>query len=55
MLLFYRKERTKDHPSTPTNSRRAWDGLVKVWRKKLHCWDDPAHKLEDEDQSSDEE
>jgi histone RNA hairpin-binding protein len=35
--------RTKEHPKTPPKfikfSRRGWDGLVKSWRKKLHCWD----------------
>jgi len=38
-----RQERTGDHPWTPPKnhkySRRAFDGLVKVWRKKLHCYD----------------
>uniref|UniRef100_A0A182PPZ8 Histone RNA hairpin-binding protein RNA-binding domain-containing protein n=1 Tax=Anopheles epiroticus TaxID=199890 RepID=A0A182PPZ8_9DIPT len=38
-----RHARTKDHPMTPQKtlkySRRAWDGLVRVWRKKLHCFD----------------
>lgn len=38
-----RDQRTKDHPKTPPKhlkySRRAWDGLIKVWRKKLHCFD----------------
>lgn len=55
--LFHRKERTKDHPWTPTKrnkySRRAWDGLIRVWRKKLHFWD-PA-KVEHDDESSDDE
>lgn len=41
-----REKRTKDHPKTPPKhikySRRAWDGLVKVWRKKLHCFDPDA-------------
>lgn len=35
--------RTKEHPSTPQKhlkySRRAWDGLIRVWRKQLHCFD----------------
>lgn len=39
-------KRSKDHPKTPPKhikySRRAWDGLVKVWRKKLHCFDPDA-------------
>lgn len=32
-----------EHPWTPQKnfkySRRAFDGLVKIWRKKLHCYD----------------
>lgn len=42
--------RTKEHPRTPQKSmkysRRAWDGLVKVWRKQLHCFD-PNSKFDD--------
>uniref|UniRef100_A0A1Q3EVT4 Putative histone rna hairpin-binding protein n=1 Tax=Culex tarsalis TaxID=7177 RepID=A0A1Q3EVT4_CULTA len=38
-----KEQRTKEHPKTPPKhikySRRAWDGLVRVWRKKLHCFD----------------
>jgi len=38
-----RNERTVDHPWTPPKnykySRRAFDGMIKVWRKKLHCYD----------------
>lgn len=41
-----RDKRTKQHPRTPPKhikySRRAWDGLVKVWRKELHCFDPDA-------------
>lgn len=41
-----KEQRTKEHPKTPPKhikySRRAWDGLVRVWRKKLHCFDPDA-------------
>lgn len=47
-----RDQRTNDHPKTPPKhikySRRAWDGVVKVWRKKLHCFD-PDAKLKADD------
>lgn len=46
MQQIPRDQRTKDHPKTPPRhikySRRAWDGLIKVWRKKLHCFDPDA-------------
>uniref|UniRef100_A0A182QLG1 Histone RNA hairpin-binding protein RNA-binding domain-containing protein n=1 Tax=Anopheles farauti TaxID=69004 RepID=A0A182QLG1_9DIPT len=42
--------RTNEHPRTPQKhmkySRRAWDGLVKIWRKQLHCFD-PNSKFDD--------
>lgn len=38
-----RDKRTIEHPKTPPKqikySRRAWDGVIKVWRKQLHCFD----------------
>lgn len=41
-----KEQRTREHPKTPPKhikySRRAWDGLVRVWRKKLHCFDPDA-------------
>lgn len=47
-----RDQRTNDHPKTPPKhikySRRAWDGVVRVWRKQLHCFD-PDAKLDADD------
>ncbi|XP_075223318.1 stem-loop binding protein [Lycorma delicatula] len=41
-----RNMREKNHPKTPPRqikySRRAWDGLIKVWRRRLHYWDPPS-------------
>ncbi|KAJ9597615.1 hypothetical protein L9F63_011521 [Diploptera punctata] len=43
--------RRKDHPKTPPKhikySRRAWDGLVRVWRQRLHFWDPPSERRVD--------
>ena len=40
-----RAERTKHHPQTPDKgvacSSRSWQGVVRVWRRKLHYWDTP--------------
>ncbi|KOB74320.1 Histone RNA hairpin-binding protein [Operophtera brumata] len=37
------EQRTKEHPKTPDKytkySRRGWDMLIKIWRKKLHEFD----------------
>ncbi|KAK9509188.1 hypothetical protein O3M35_006556 [Rhynocoris fuscipes] len=44
--LVPKESRKKMHPRTPPLnlkfSRRAWDGLVKVWRQRLHFWDPPS-------------
>lgn len=44
-----RSERTRDHPRTPNKygkySRRAFDGLVRIWRKQLHYYDPPNENV----------
>ncbi|CAH1707892.1 histone RNA hairpin-binding protein [Aphis gossypii] len=46
-------ERTKRHPKTPPKNlkytRRAWDGLIKNWRVKLHLWDPDRRRGGDDD------
>ncbi|XP_047991653.1 histone RNA hairpin-binding protein [Leguminivora glycinivorella] len=41
-------KRTKDDPKTPDKyskySRRSWDALIKMWRKKLHEYDTDGAK-----------
>lgn len=41
--IFIREKRTKNHPHTPDKtlkySRRAFDGLIRIWRKQLHEFD----------------
>ena len=42
----YREHRAKEHPRTPDVhrkcSKRAFDGLVKIWRRELHKYDPSA-------------
>lgn len=48
LSFSFSEKRTSDHPQTPDKrlkySRRAFDGLVKIWRKELHKFDpyDPS-------------
>uniref|UniRef100_A0A1B0BGT3 Histone RNA hairpin-binding protein RNA-binding domain-containing protein n=1 Tax=Glossina palpalis gambiensis TaxID=67801 RepID=A0A1B0BGT3_9MUSC len=55
--LVPRLERTRDHPKTPDKygkySRRAFDGLVKIWRKQLHFYDPPNAQGTNDDSNSD--
>uniref|UniRef100_A0A1A9WTR1 Histone RNA hairpin-binding protein RNA-binding domain-containing protein n=1 Tax=Glossina brevipalpis TaxID=37001 RepID=A0A1A9WTR1_9MUSC len=55
--LVPRLERTRDHPVTPDKyekySRRAFDGLIKIWRKQLHFYDPPTAQRTNEDSTSD--
>jgi hypothetical protein len=43
LSLVPKEERLRQHPRTPEKSlkcsKRAWDGLVKQWRRKLHEYD----------------
>lgn len=51
-----KQERTRDHPKTPPKhlkySRRAWEGLIKSWRKKLHTFD-PSNNDDEEEEAED--
>jgi len=43
MLTSRREKRRRNDPTTPDKhanySKRAWEGTMKVWRRKLHAWD----------------
>ncbi|XP_046386720.1 histone RNA hairpin-binding protein [Ischnura elegans] len=43
--LIPKDKRQQGHPRTPPKnikySRRAWDGMIRVWRQQLHIWDPP--------------
>lgn len=52
----FRMERKFDDPRTPNKhfkySRRAFDGMIKAWRKQLHHYDpsEPAEAMDTEEQ-----
>lgn len=50
--MIPKSRRSKDHPWTPPKqfkySRRAFDGLIKLWRMKLHRYDAPSNNLTNE-------
>lgn len=57
-LIFFSDQRTENQPKTPDMrqkySRRAFDGLVKIWRKQLHKYDPDCTEIsDDQSQSSD--
>lgn len=48
-----RLDRTKEHPWTPNKynvcSTRSWQGMMRIWRRKLHFWDPPSEIKEEKD------
>lgn len=41
-----KQKRSREDPKTPDRfklmSKRAWDGLIRKWRRRLHDWDPPT-------------
>ena len=52
-LVHFRLDRTKEHPWTPNKynvcSTRSWQGMMRIWRRKLHFWDPPSEIKEEKD------
>ena len=48
--LVPRHKRKWGDPQTPdpteVRSKRSWEGLVRIWRRKLHDWDPPAENAD---------
>lgn len=55
-VLVPKHQRSRQDPVTPPKhckySRRAWDGLIRLWRRRLHNWDPPRSQISNDDDSS---
>ena len=51
MQLIPKEKRARNHPMTPDKhskcSKRAWDGMVRSWRRRLHLWDPPEYRQDE--------
>ena len=50
ITVYHRDKRKRSDPWTPDKteqqSKRGWDGLVRMWRRRLHNWDPPVTSAE---------